>query len=487
MALNIIEFAKWPDLLNIQSLSPGQETLLRTYYGLPLDETQLEIYRRACGRDAYVPQEQNEMDVIAGRRSGKTGYIAAPIVCFEALRDHGLPRGERGYVLLIAPVIAQARIGFRFIRKYFLGSRTLSQYVFKIRGDEIELRNGVVIACVACSYVTVRGMTVVAAVCDEMAFWQHEEIAASPEEEVLEALRPAMATVKRAKLLKISTPFRKEGTLYRDFQRRAELDYPVWQCSTAEMNPSIQTSVLAKERQRNLERFEREYNAQFTENIISWIAPEVLDACIVRGRTELPRVENVTYVAAVDPAFVRNDFALAILHRPANGPLVVDRVERWAGTKKVPLGYEWVCEEILHIVKEYGIHRVLGDQYCAPVIQQHLQKLGISYKPFTFGARTRADLFGNLKHALVQRKIELLDDPVLLHQLRALEEHAAAGGNVDIRPSYNQKDDVAITVALAAAELSRSGDFYNGLIEYFKSLEHDPRDPAPACAVMHLR
>ncbi len=264
-----------------------------------------------------------------------------------------------------------------------------------------------------------------------------------------------MATFPMAKLIKISTPFRKDGILWREFQRRAELDHLVWQLPSAEMNPTIQDSILQEARKRDESKFRRESLAEFTDDIAGWIAPDLLEACVVRNRIELPPVENGTYVAAVDPAFQRNDFALAILHQTADGPVVVDRVERWAGSKKAPLGFERVCEEIARIVKEYGIPEVLGDQYCAAVIKQYFEKLGIRYIENTFGAQTRADLFGNLRHLLVQRKIELLDVPVLLRHLRGLEERHTPSGNLDIRPSYGQKDDVAVAVALGAFELTK--------------------------------
>jgi hypothetical protein len=56
---------------------------------------------------------------------------------------------------------------------------------------------------------------------------------------------------------------------------------------------------------------------------------------------------------------------------------------------------------------------------------------------------------------LVQRKIELLDGPVFLRQLRALEERRMSNGNIYIRPSYNQKDDLGVAVALGAFELAK--------------------------------
>ena len=375
---------------------------------------------------------------------------------------------------MIAPRTHQAQIAFRFIRANLESSPLLSRWIRKVRRNEIDLANNITIGCYPCSYVAVRGISIVAAVCDELGFWWHEETAANPDEEVLAALRPAMSTFPAAKLIKISTPYRKDGVLWRELQQRAELSFPVWQLSTFEMNPQVQPDKLIAERQRSEEQYRREYLAEFTDEITGWIVPEALEGCVVRGRTELPRVENVTYRAAVDPAFVRNDFALAILHRTANGSIVVDRVARWAGTKKAPLGYEWVCEEIVRILKQYGMNSVLGDQYCAPVIQQYLRKLGICYKDFTFGARTRADLFGNLKHLLVQRKIELLDDPVLLRQLRGLEEHSTPSGNVDIRPAYGQKDDLAVAVALTVFELSSRLGSFEACMEYLRMFSPSP-------------
>ena len=94
--------------------------------------------------------------------------------------------------------------------------------------NEIDLDNGITIACYPCSQITIRGLRVVAAVLDELGFWRDEVTAANPAEDVLNALRPAMATFTNHKLIKISTPYRKEGVLWRDYKERAERDYLVW-------------------------------------------------------------------------------------------------------------------------------------------------------------------------------------------------------------------------------------------------------------------
>jgi hypothetical protein len=375
--LNIIEFIAHPGLLNDRSLSVAQQAVLKSIYGLTLNSEEREIYQRATGRSEYVDAEQAESTLIAGRRSGKTSKIGAPIAIYEAFRDHHLTRGDRAYVMLIAPVKNQAKTAMRFIRAYLNSSPLLKQYVARERSEEVELTNGISIVCYPCSYSTVRGPSVVCAICDEMAFWHHKETAANPEE-VLAALGPGMVPFSTSKLIKISGPYRKEGVLWREFQQRAELEQLVWQIPSAEMNPTIQERSLERARKRDKSKFRREFLAEFTDDVAGWIVPDVLEACIVRNRTELPHIENDNYIVAVDPAFKHNDFALAVLHKTPDGPVVVDRVEHWARTKQAPLGYEWVCEQIAWIANEYGIREVTGDQYCAAVIKQYFDKLGFA-------------------------------------------------------------------------------------------------------------
>jgi hypothetical protein len=452
--LNIIDFITELNLLEGSQLSLAQRTILKATYGLELNPAELDIYRLATGREIYEPREHNEATAIVGRQGGKTSRIGAIVAVYEACRDHGLKRRERAYVLLIASVTKQAHIAFRFIKDFFLSSPPLKNKVVKIRKNEIDLDNGITIACYPCSQITIRGLRVVTAVLDELGFWRDEITAANPAEDVLNALRPAMATFANHKLIKISTPYRKEGVLWRDYKERAERDYLVWQLPTAVMNPSISSDFLERERRRDEESFRREFLAQFTDHIEGWIGFETLEQCVIKSCTERPPVTDAIYAAAVDPAFKGNDFALAVAHRLPDGTIILDYTATWTGTRKAPLGYEWVCREIARILKSYGLNALVGDQHCAAIIQQEFLKLGIRYQEVTFGAGTRLDLFGNLKHLLIQRKIQILDKPELLRQLRSLEEHKSIRGNIEVRCAYDVKDDLAVAAALVAFQLS---------------------------------
>jgi hypothetical protein len=454
--LNIVQFIRDPDLLNDQSHSDAQLACLKSIYGLPLTAKEMEIYRRGTGRETYDAREHRGATFVEGRQSGKTTKIAAPIAVFEAFRDHGLAPGQEAYVMLLAPTIAQARIALRSIRSYLRGSTILSKRIVRTTKDEIILDNGIIIGCYASTYDGVRGRIIVAAICDEMAFWPHEETSANPEEEVIAALRPGMITVKNPKLIKISTPYAKQGLLWAEFQRRAELDFPVWQLPSHEMNPKINLSDLEREQLRGEEKYHlREYLAEFVDSVSGWITPEILDPSIARGRRKLPPGRDGFYIAALDPASRHNDFAFAILHRSPDGEIIVDCVTRWTGTKTAPLVFRTVLGEIKSILDDYGINSAVGDQFCSDVIRQDLLELGVSYEICTFGPQTRAKIFTNLKHLLVQGKIELLEDPELLRQLRNLREERTDRGQIDVRPNGGMKDDLAVAVALAASELTK--------------------------------
>jgi len=450
--LNIINFVIQMGMVEQNGPSLGHRTFLKAFYGLELDAAELDFYFRATGRTNYPAREEKEVTAIIGRRGGKT-RLAAQIAVYEAARHCKLPRGEGAFIIVIAPTVNQSQVAFNYIRQYFRGSAILEALIVDERKGELELRNGITIRCQPCSQVTVRGISVICAVCDEMGFWKHEENAANPEREVLAAVRPTMATFPNAKLIKISTPFRKEGILYENLQDRNGLKYPVWQVSTREMNPTISEDVFTEAQRENPEHYRREYLAEFTDSLVGWIARELLDAVVISGRRELPPVRDAIYIAVVDPAFRSSDFAFSILCKIGEHITVLYST-RWTGTRQAPLELELILKQIKDVLSPYGIGAVVGDQFCFPVIKQLFEKLGIFYAEFSFGAHTRASIYGNLRQLISQRRISFIDEPELLRQLRCLEEIKAPNGNIDIRPPGSSNDDMAITVAVGAFELT---------------------------------
>jgi hypothetical protein len=83
--------------------------------------------------------------------------------------------------------------------------------------EAIHLRNRIVIEVHTASFRAVRGYTVIGAICDEIAFWGAED-SANPDVEILNGLRPGMATVPGALLLCISSPYPPRGALWEAYR-----------------------------------------------------------------------------------------------------------------------------------------------------------------------------------------------------------------------------------------------------------------------------
>src|SRR5215471_4367265 len=194
------------------------------------------------------------------------------------------------------------------------------------RADEIELTTGVTIMVKASDFGGVRGPTIACVVADEIAFWPSQ--GANPDDEVLSAIRPAMATIPDAKLLCISTGYAQVGALYdahkEHFGKDGD-DVLVWQADTASMNPTISQNFIDKELEKDPEAGRAEWLGLFREDITAAFPLEAIERCIVPGRVELAPSPHISqYFGFVDPSGGRHDsFTLAIAHHHAQEDSII--------------------------------------------------------------------------------------------------------------------------------------------------------------------
>jgi hypothetical protein len=205
--------------------------------------------------------------------------------------------------MLIAADRKQAKVLLKYVRAFLDGVPMLRAMVENITAEAIELSNNVVVEVHTASYRSIRGRTVVAAVCDEAAFWRNEE-SANPDREILAALRPSMSTVPDAMLLVISTPYARRGILWDAFRRNFGKpgDVFVWTASTRVMNPSVPQSFIDNALEEDPASASAEYLAEFRSDVEAYISQEVVDTCVVPGRHELPPVAGTRYAAFCDPS-----------------------------------------------------------------------------------------------------------------------------------------------------------------------------------------
>ena len=440
---DIIEFIRDPNLIK-SDVSPYQETALRLLYGLPLSRKQQTIACKALDQDHILRRAYAEATFICGRRSGKSERLAANVAVYEAAsggHEAHLAPGERGLIALIAQDMRAARVLFRYILAKLEDSPLLSQLIQEVRREEIDLTTGLTISIFPCSFRAPRGFSIPVAILDEVGFFRVEGV--NVDKEVIDAIRPAQATFANSKLIKISSPYGKQGELYRDFATRNQRpDLLCFQATSWEMNPEIAASFLEAERARDPEYFEREYAAIFSDSITTAFSREAVEACVIQGRYELPYRRGLPYCAGVDPSGGGPDeFALSICHREAD-KVVQDAVGAWKSRRPAD-----VVAEAAQILKSYRVSAVLGDSYSGEWVRQAFGDHGIRY---FVADRSASDTFLELLPRLNQGALELLDEKRQVAQLIALERRTGRAGKDTLAHPAGGHDDRANALAHAA-------------------------------------
>ncbi|MCJ2055646.1 hypothetical protein MKL09_03650 [Methylobacterium sp. J-048] len=413
-------------------------------FGLPLSEAEATTYRACTGRQTMPEAASTEAWLICGRRAGKSfvlALIAVYLACFRDYRQYLAP-GERATILIIATDRRQARTIFRYIRGLLTEVPMLARMIERETADEFDLKNRVTIEVGTSSYRAVRGRTLAAALCDELAFWP-SDTSASPDYEILDALRPAMATIPNGMMLCASSPYARRGALYDAFQRyhgRDDAPALVWRAATRTMNPSVPQRVIDEAMERDPASASAEYGAQFRTDVETFVSREVVEAAIPRGVMERPPVSDLSYHAFTDPSGGASDsMTLAISHQE-EGRAVLDAVRE----RKAPFSPEAVVSEFADLLKRYRLTAVTGDRYGGEWPAESFKRHGITYEE---SKKYKSAIYTDILPRLNSGEVELLDVPVLSTQLITLERRTARGGRDSIDHAPGAHDDVANAVA----------------------------------------
>ncbi|CUT15799.1 hypothetical protein BF49_6879 [Bradyrhizobium sp.] len=423
-------------------------------FALPMSPEQMAIYRQCTTRTEPPKVPFNEAWLVCGRRAGKSfvlALIAVFLACFYNWRPYLSP-GERGYIIIIAADRKQAQAILRYLKAMLLEVPLLQKLVSQENAESVELTNGVTIEVATCSYRTVRGRTIVAALCDEVAFWPSED-SSSPDYEVLDALRPGMATVPGAMLLCASSPYARRGAMWDAFTRFfGKNDAPalVWKAPTLTMNPTVPVGVIEAAYERDQASASAEYGAEFRTDVQSLVTREAVEACIESKVYERAPDRLHRYHAFVDPSGGASDsFTLAVAHREGD-TVVLDAIRE----RKAPFSPEEVTEEFCALLKQYRIAMVRGDRYAGEWPREQFRKRGIHYEP---SDKNRSELYLDLLPKINSRTVELLDHNGLVVQLLGLERRTSRAGRDSIDHSPGGHDDICNAVAGAIVCAPKSG------------------------------
>jgi hypothetical protein len=439
-----------------ESREPMRALLLASQ-GERLTESELKHYRALTGREEPPAGRVSECHIIAGRRSGKSSGVAAMAVYASALCDYSdrLQAGERPCVLVISETVRAAGTVLGYIAGTLEASPVLKGLITNRTRSMLSLSNGVDIEVRAADFRSLRGMSLVCCIVDEAAFFRDDSgNSTNPDTEIIEAVRPGLVTC-RGQLFVISSPYARRGFVYTNYVKNygpgGDPEMIVAKGATRDFNSTIPQSVIDKAIERDPAVAASEWLGEFRSDLEMFVRREVVDACTIAGRFELPRMEGVHYVGFTDPSGGSADsFTAAVAHKVGD-TIVLDAVRE----RRVPFSPEDVAKEFSDFFKSYGVTRIQGDCYSGEWAREQFRKNGVHYKK---AERPKSQLYLEMLPALNAGRVELLDHPRLAQQLINLERRTSRTGrdSVDHPAGHGAHDDL-INAAAGAIVMAATG------------------------------
>jgi hypothetical protein len=302
-----------------------------------------------------------------------------------------LVRGEKGVVLLLAPDMRQAKVSLDYAEGVLQSTPIMQQLLAARTADTLTLSNGISLEVRSASFRRIRGVTCVAVLADECAFWMSDD-SANPDVEILNAARPALATTQ-GPLIAISSPYARRGALWGTYKRHygpnGNPAILVAQGATRDLNPDLPQSIIDRAMERDAAAASAEYLAQFRTDVEAFITREAVEACANAGVFERPPDRKHRYVGFVDPSGGSSDaMTLAIAHTEGKTQ-ILDVVRE----RKPPFSPEAVVEEYAALLRTYRCAKVYGDRYGGEWPREQFQKRHVYYEP---AEKPKSDLYRDL-------------------------------------------------------------------------------------------
>src|SRR5262245_7492249 len=403
------------------------------------------VFIKLTAREAEPGQRIEEAALVVGRRGGKSRSMATLAAYIAGLCKHQLVRGETGVLLCIAPDQCQAAIVLEYAAAAFEQSPILKQLIANRTADTLELTTGINIEVRSASFRRLRGPTYIACLADECAFWYSDEFSANADSEILNAVRPGLATTQ-GPLVLASSPYANPGVLWeahrKHFGKDGDPKILVAQGTSRDFNPSLPQSIVDRALERDPAAASAEYLAQFRNDIESFVPFEIVNAC-VGDYSEAAPINKFRYYAFNDPSGGSSDaFTLAISHREGDR-IIIDAIRE----RRPPFSPGDVIAEFSSLLKTYRITKVKGDRYAGEFPRELYRKQGIEYR---CADKTKSDLYRDMLPLLNAGRITLPKSERLVQQLCGLERRVSRAGKDSIDHGPSSHDDLANAIAGAA-------------------------------------
>jgi hypothetical protein len=384
-----------------------------------------------------------EFYAVVGRGGGKSRIIAVLACCF-ACHEYSRVPGESIYVGIFAPDKKQAVVTFRYVVGLLKSTSATAALIVNETKDSVELSTGIIIEVIAATTAAPRGRAYALAIVEEAAFLPVDEHAADPDVELLRAVRPALARVPGSLLAVIGSPYSRRGVLYQAVQAGDDDDRVVITGDTLTLNPTFRRREVERAFETDPIAARSEYGSdgtvEFRTDVSSLLTEAALAAVVPIGVRELTPDPSRSVVGAFDGATGSGSDAAGLAMAYRDQPAELAALRHW----RPPFSPVDVIREAAALCRTYRVSELTIDRFAPGLIAELFREHGITCR---VAVRDTSGHFIELLALINSRRVRVLDNPILLSELRRLERRPGPGRDTVSHPPSGHDDLAAATAA----------------------------------------
>jgi phage FluMu gp28-like protein len=253
------ESQKAPETAPMSIIVPEDPVLFaKNFFGFQTKDYQADLLR----------DKSKRIVVRWSRQAGKTTCIALRAIWFACAYPKTL-------TLIVAPTLRQSMIMSDRIQDFLTGipKEKCSALIEKMQRTTVRFRNGSRIIALPNSPQLLRGYTANQCIADESAFFKDDELV------FYNVLYPMLSTTDGT-LIASSTPWSKDSVFYRMCQSPDFSKHTVTCEDVVKSGLTKQSFIDEMRSQLPFERFQREFMAEFVEDVDAWLTQSLIVSCI---------------------------------------------------------------------------------------------------------------------------------------------------------------------------------------------------------------
>jgi phage FluMu gp28-like protein len=397
------------------------------------------------------------------RQAGKTTTIALRALWYAFTNPKSLS-------LIVAPSLRQSMILGDRVQDYLasLQQDYRAALIDRQQRTVIRFTNSARIVILPNSPQLLRGYTAHQVICDEAAFFREDELV------FYNVLYPMLATTDGI-LIASSTPWSKDSVFYRMCQSN-EFSKHVVTCEDVVKAGLIKQDFIEEMKtQLPEERFKREFNAEFVEDIDAWLTQSLIVNCI-DSQLQPYTFEDVpkgSFYLGVDFG-KEQDFSVIIVVERTSTDIRVIHIHRFPLKMEYAsvIGYVKSLQDRWHIVRAvYADVTGVGNY-----IVEDMTRSGIrNVEGINFTVQSKEELATILREQMRSGKVHIPYVPIsrrgdvdLTAELNVEKSELAKSGHIRFSHPDGAKDDVFWATALAVSAAVKH-PVLTGIVDFGKT------------------